>query len=417
MTVILKFLTRCIICIAIIAGTFAVSIKALSAHYWHDEVAFGYNSEDAAKQAVLNLMSGRGHFDAEVVNSNYGPGTIPQKKYVFVVAEVNCRGRVAFSNIVELMDVNLSKEDICSKFKEFYHKTYDCGNLNFFNNCSVEIYETYSEAQGSYNKRVQENVSRFGGSSVFLSTGFSIAATDVAKKPVPGNKSYIVPMVQFYNSVCGNTAVIGTVISYDCSPLTVSRNFDAFYNKNYAKGIGFYIDTKNPGSSWQASSYEEAAGWRERQINILKADGWTIWYVNDFNDPCSETRYVEQVPEIKPADIAGSWNFVLSWPSAPDLSAVHGKIYFDIAGNGVIKGRIISNPNERLQIRDSFSAGLLKYNSLSFTAQTAVPEITQDYELTFNCRFKLTGTVRNVFRKPTNRPASWDIPAKIELSR
>jgi|GEM_PF-6648349 len=343
-----------------------------------------------------------------------------QGKYAFVYAQDNCAGRFALSNVFLLSGnaLNLSKEEICDKYKKHHFITNNCDRSGTFDNCNVEIYNSQDQATRAYELLVAQSRTQYG-SGAYYTLFFSISASEGPEKQV-SNKNYIVPYAKFINSSCGGKMVIGPPISYECSPLTVKNNFDAFYNKHYAKGIGYFIDSKtvDVGFYQTFNNYDAAVKWRQSQASIAASDGMIVYYIDDFNEPCSDRKFAEPPPTIKPIDIAGTWKFVMSWPSAPNLLPLHGHLYFDIAGDGVIKGRMISDPGERMTIRYTFTGGQIRYYSLSFNVQTAVPDIIQVFDLSFNCLFKLTGTARNVYNKfVVGRKAADDIPATIELTR
>lgn len=121
--------------------------------------------------------------------------------------------------------------------------------------------------------------------------------------------------------------------------------------------------------------------------------------------------------EPKINSIIGLWKFILTWPDAPNLIPVYGKMILEFDKNKTLKGQILSDSKQRLTINDKFEQAKLVNNNLSFTVQTSVPEIIQTYTLEIKSKNFIKGIVKNSATKPTNRPASWDIPAEIVLSR
>lgn len=120
---------------------------------------------------------------------------------------------------------------------------------------------------------------------------------------------------------------------------------------------------------------------------------------------------------LKKEDLAGSWNYTMSWPLAPNLSAINGKIKLTIGNDGSISGTIVSNPGQRLSMNDVFTNASFDGKNISFKVQTPVPDIMQEYNLAVTNKNQADGSCKNVSDKPTNRPASWDIPAEIHMSK
>jgi len=120
---------------------------------------------------------------------------------------------------------------------------------------------------------------------------------------------------------------------------------------------------------------------------------------------------------VKKEDLKGIWNYTMSWPSASNLSPINGKITLSIDNSGAISGTIISDNGQRLNIKDAFKNGSFDGKNILFKVQTSVPEIQQEYTLVVVNKTQIDGTCKNISVHPTNRPASWDIPADIHLIR
>jgi tetratricopeptide (TPR) repeat protein len=168
--------------------------------------------------------------------------------------------------------------------------------------------------------------------------------------------------------------------------------------KMYEKGKGVAKD-KTQAAYW----YQKAAEQNNSKANLPKKN-------EDTPNNSSTT--------IEKEDVLGTWNYTLTWPSAPNLSAITGKMTFEVESEDALKGSSILNPNQRFSKGYVFTGAKIIDNIILYSIQTDVPEIIQEYELTVINKNQIKGTVKNVRIKPIdNRPESWDIPASIELTR
>ncbi len=230
-----------------------------------------------------------------------------QTKYCYVILQQGGGGMSScafytYSNVFELKgsNANLSEKELVKKFFDYTAtKTNDClievvggGGYAFVNR-----FNSYEEAQSSRDSQIEKDKSdtyyTFWNFQTRIFDGFSISGGNVQDKAKKAGKKYICPYIQFSltKSGCNKVAVFGNIVEYNCLVLTAANNFGDFFQKNYEdKIILCHLDGGTPVSYVYSDAYEDnydrVVRERDRQISFLKNSGWTIKYINDFQNPC-----------------------------------------------------------------------------------------------------------------------------------